>query len=273
MNPNTLCIFDRFIFALIKELEENGYVHIPGEFYTESMDFNAVWQLTRLAEAVEPDAYDPSGTRHRLFGSLLFDPDTGDIVRSNTKEYYQLGFNPEEEAPRKFASIPDYMLANPALLELIRRDWRVIQNEPLWRNFHFKVRVNLHVISYIPTPNNPSGSSPPDLHQDGEPYTFSHTLVYENVVGGAFLVTPANDDKEILFRKTCTKPLETVLVRDCDVMHGVTQIEVAKDGWPANARRSVLLVDFTPLAPKIAKAPQNTDEESGFSDGLAEDAS
>ncbi|KEF38678.1 2OG-Fe dioxygenase [Schinkia azotoformans MEV2011] len=116
------------------------------------------------------------------------------------------------------------------------------------------VHVGVHFVKLLVKNNGEKAvSSPNNLHQDGEPFTFAHLIKRENVVGAInAIATPKNagktlsevDKQELHATFEISNPLDSYGVYDPLVSHYVSPIEKGIKDKPGE--RSVILIDFQP---------------------------
>jgi hypothetical protein len=103
-----------------------------------------------------------------------------------------------------------------------------------------------------------AASSPAHLHQDGEPFTFVHLIVRDNAIGAVNSIAPPKcaglqpdevSSALIVTQFELTEILESYGVNDGKVSHHVSALARGPD--PGPGRRGVILVDFTPMIPRI----------------------
>src|SRR5262249_52591337 len=90
---------------------------------------------------------------------------------------------------------------------------------------------------------------PPRPHKDGEKVTAIILLARHNITGGKNWIY--DNDFEPLFGVTLSDVLDMAAVNDAKVHHHVQPVHVLPgeaEGW-----RTVLLIDFSPLARQIVK--------------------
>ncbi|MCY9786126.1 2OG-Fe dioxygenase family protein [Nocardiopsis sp. EMB25] len=173
-------------------------------------------------------------------------------------EYYQGDHNPEfTGARRQFPALRESATDNPLLRDLILFDFGQTEWSPV--DLMAPIHVGVHMINLVvDEAGQEAVASPNCLHQDGEPYTFAHLMYRDNVVGGGNTIapprcagmTPGEISEDLVMAEfELTKPLESYGVRDDKVSHYVAPIR--RGGDPRPGGRAILLVDFTPMAPRI----------------------
>lgn len=262
-----------------QEVRDQGYACMSGKALACPTRLQWAWEELKVSYAhLPPDRHSPDGNRFRRYSQLValpwcamfellppvWDPRVGEAVT----EYFQdASDNPTDGGQsRKFAALAPSQQQNPFLAWLIQADLRQLP----WatKELHKPLLVGIHQIKHVAEPGRPAVSSPDCLHQDGEPFTFVHLIERSaNVVGGINTIAPTcyknrqpSDvpPHDILAQFTLTNFLDSFVVADARVCHHVSAIDVmpapedatcsldGNSGW-----RSVLLIDFTPLVPRI----------------------
>ncbi len=194
--------------------------------------------------------YTPSN-RRLTFRPACVDPETGERYVPFT-----LGDENPEHAheTRRFAPMPNAMRDNPALLQLVRRDFELTPFAERATDDAFA--VTFHVIRQVVEPGGFAVSTPDLVHTDDVLLSFVHVIEREDVVGGVNLITkrehagkrwdavPIEDVHALV---TVTDPFSGYAFLDDKVGHYVSAIKAAsKDKAGA---RTILIVDFAPMRP------------------------
>jgi hypothetical protein len=178
-------------------------------------------------------------------------PPVWDRYRKQHITYYQQqgSFNPEHAGERRgFASLTELQSSNAFLRRLILGYFLTLP----W-TAHGRVLVGAHLVEFLVRPGYSVVSSPVNIHQDGEPFTFGMLVARADVTGGENIIaTPDSCGKSpdeipsanIRARFTLDKPLQGWVVDDRKVGHYVSPVAVEQDA--AVGRRTMLLIDFTP---------------------------
>jgi hypothetical protein len=121
------------------------------------------------------------------------------------------------------------------------------------------IHVGVHLIKLLVAAEGEEAfSSPNEIHQDGEPFVFTHLIYRQNAEGGENIFAapsyrgsqPADvppDDRIAEF--TLVKPLESYGVRDVLVSHYLGPIY--RGPGPEPGERAVILTDFVPMRQRI----------------------
>jgi hypothetical protein len=237
---------------------QQGYSFISGETLLSRKNVKS--DFCNLADAFEhckPDG----GNRRRYYGRYFIKPTLkGEELNLQylSSDYWQSSaLNPEAGGRlRSFASIPDKMLANKAMIELLKFDYSLVPFELIWNNFQRNpVEVGIHFIRMSATCDHPGISTPNSAHRDGEFFTFIHLIKREGVIGGDSLIySSIRSNGELirgplLYTRTMDRPLDTIIVWDRNVFHDITPVVVPEGLSGSEGVRDVILIDFSPYEP------------------------
>lgn len=211
-------------------------VVIPANLESEGARFFGEWQDLEL------DRYLRGGARfrRRRFAWFFFDAADERISRHPVETYFQpSGLNSYGGGiDRSFAPISQASGESPFLHHLIRFDFRQLPI-PEERQAQ-RWTVDVHQIRVEVNSDEEGLPTPEGMHRDGDDYVCAHLIARENVLGGESSVS--DDDGKVLARTTLSKPLDTLVVWDPFVLHGVTPIMPRERGMPA--LRDMLLIGF-----------------------------
>lgn len=193
---------------------------------------------------LEPDDYlkDDTRFRRRRFGLFYFVPIPGELLPLSEASYFQVteintyagGIN------RKFAPLLKPTLTNAFLYELITFNFRQL---PVERSMAYQSwKVDVHQIRIVASPEEKGEPTPEGIHRDGEDFGCIHLIRCENVVGG--VSTVYDNDRSPLVSCTLRHPMDSMLLWDPYVLHGVTPI--APKSPDKVALRDVLLIGYVP---------------------------
>ncbi len=219
-------------FALLSGAE----VVVPAEFEAERARFFGEWQDLEL------DRYLKGGARfrRRRFAWFFFDAADERISRHPVETYFQSsGLNSYSGGiDRSFAPLSRASGESPFLHHLIRFDFHQL---PIPAERHAqRWTVDVHQIRVEVNGDEEGLPTPEGMHRDGDDYVCAHLIARKNVLGGESSVS--DDDGKVLARATLCKPLDTLIVWDPFVLHGVTPIVPRECGTPA--LRDMLLIGF-----------------------------
>ena len=226
------------------ELESNHYsiitgkeILIPKYLKKEQHQFGKTW------ENLKKDNYlkDERSFRYRQFRYFHFSPISEEIIPFNPTPYYQ---PPEinqyaEGVDRKFDTMAAETLSNTFFQELIKFDFLQLPIEEYKKSEPWL--VDIHQVRIITNEIETGEPTPEGVHHDENDFVCIHLMKRENIKGGINGVY--NNNKELLENCTLTNNLDSIILWDPKVMHGVTPIypEI-----PENiAFRDVLLIGFT----------------------------
>jgi hypothetical protein len=189
-----------------------------------------------------PDNYlkDGSTFRKRRFALFYLLPRTEDLVPFPSTPYFQSSEinSYAGDIARKFARLLDKSLTNPFLHELIKSNFRQFPvdsdliDEP-WE-------IDVHQFRIIASQDEPGEPTPEGIHHDGDDFNCIHLIARQNVIGGVNSVY--DNDCNLLTSCTLRHPMDSMMVWDPYVMHGVTPIHPKNSSQPAY--RDVLVIGY-----------------------------
>jgi hypothetical protein len=100
--------------------------------------------------------------------------------------------------------------------------------------------VRMHQMRIVAQPDTPGLPTPEGIHQDGTDFHTLHLFRRDNVEGGE--TTIYGLDRSPTFRRTMRDVLDTLILEDPRIMHGVTPI-VPADGKTVG-KRDIFGIDF-----------------------------
>jgi hypothetical protein len=251
-NRNTLEVQGFVVFSCAAQLpaHESKFAEIEGAFLD-----------------LPPDPYGKAKHRYRRYSRATLIPWSRKIEwlpsrraedGSETSEYYQGNYNPSFAGKaRSFAALGENIRRNRLLDTLIWHDfdrtfWSPEEQDlPKHVGVHF---VKLMVDSSVET----ASASPEHLHQDGEAFTFAHLVGRENVIGGINTIAGPRcvgllpediTDRQVRACLELNKPLDSYGVCDQKVSHYLSAVR--RGLGMGSGHRSVILIDFTTLVPRI----------------------
>jgi hypothetical protein len=251
-----------------QSLRHDGFCRFAaGDIAPASVARDGIGRLQAAVEHLPIDSHAPSANRYRRYSNAIVLPWSRRLEwlpnRTGPEgpfaEYYQEAqFNSEFPAlVRQFHPLEEDLKQDPFLHAILWHDfdltawaWSDVQ---LARPF----AVGVHLVKMLAAEaGSRSTSSPNHLHQDGEPFTFVHLMLRDNVVGARTVVAhpgcvpkmPEDVDRSQIYADfELREPLESYGVHDVAVSHYVSGIERGPEDRPGI--RSALLTDFTPLVP------------------------
>ena len=226
------------------KLKTNKYVLIPKKEFIIPKHLNIHKKLLKKDwKKLGKDNYLKTGKsfRYRRFQYFYFLPVSGKIVAYAPTPYYQ----PAEinkyagDIDRKFDPLKSKTINNPFFQELIQFDFRqlpVSQKEKCepWM-------VDIHQIRTVATAVENGEPTPEGIHHDENDFVWTHLIKRKNIIGGTSGIY--SNDQKLLTSCTLHKNMDSIVLWDPKVMHGVTSMR-PKDPTK-NAIRYVLLICFT----------------------------
>ncbi|AOR34679.1 hypothetical protein BFF78_29755 [Streptomyces fodineus] len=256
---------------VLSRLLADGFTRYSSESFLSRVEHDDPGMLLKkLSDAfteLPADPYGRDANRYRRYGravyvpwehTLMWTPPVDDPAAGPVTVYYQGTHNPEHAGEhRRFAAVPAEVQANELLRQIILFDAaEAAQSEELRTGL---VHVGVHFVKLaVDTAEDEAVSSPNELHQDGEPFTFAHLISRDNVTGGVNVIAPPRcaglrpDEVagELLQAQfTLESPLDSYAVHDPQVSHYVSPVRRGPES--RRGERCVLLVDFTPYVPQI----------------------
>ncbi len=179
--------------------------------------------------------------RYRRFQYFYFLPDSGEILPFAPTPYYQ---PPEINSyaggiDRKFEPIKNKTINNPFFRELIQFDF---QQLPVSQKAKSKPWVvDIHQIRIVATTAECGEPTPEGIHHDDNDFGWIHLIKRKNITGGINSIY--SNDRKLLEECTLYKNMDSIVLWDPKVMHGVTSIH--SKNMTKTAFRDVLLIGFT----------------------------
>lgn len=217
-------------------------------------------------ENLPADRYGSATGRHRRYaqgvllpwtGDFHWMPDSADSAGPAASRYFQGENNPDfPGVVRAIPSITAPARHNPLLLDIVRFDFAQTYWDPL--DARWPLHVGVHFIRLSIDGDGQAVSSPDELHQDGEPFTFAHLMYRRNAQGGGNVIAepkcrgmqPADVPVDLILAEfELTAPLDSYGIADDKVSHYVAPIRKGPDSVPGE--RAMILVDFTVLTQRI----------------------
>jgi len=226
-----------------RDIARQGFAWIPQAAWSIACPLEPHWQ--RLGEDwdhLEPDQYLEHGAMFRLrrYGRYYWSP-TDDVLAALPREPY---FQPVDENPyaggieRNFAPLLPDTIQNPFLHALVRLTFGCL---PVAGNRQGKTwEVRVHQIRIVASPGKPGLPAPEGIHQDGTDFLTLHLVRRRNVVGGESTIYDL--DRKPIACYTMREPLDSFILEDPRIMHGVTPVHSADGLRPGT--RDLLGVDF-----------------------------
>jgi hypothetical protein len=201
------------------------------------------WQdMRRDWDHLERDEYLANGAtfRRRRYGRYCWSPWSQKLLPLTSEPYFQS----EEEntyaggIERAFAPLQPHTVDNPFLHALVHSTFACLPLDELKRREAWEVRI--HQIRIVASPDQPGLPAPEGIHQDGTEFLTLHLVHRHNIIGGESTIYDL--DRKPLQHFTLLESLDSLILEDARVMHGVTPVLPA-DGCTLGTR-DILGVDF-----------------------------
>ena len=189
------------------------------------------------------DAYMADGGRYRRrrFGVFRAPPGGGIVRKPHQPHYQSRDYNPLNGGiERWFEPVADATARNPALTAILQTSHALFDEmtpaelrPPAWH-------VEIHQFRIEARQGQEGRPTPEGMHRDGVDWVLVLMVRRENIASGE--TTIYDLVKRPLGSFTLTTPLDSALVDDSRVYHGVTPVEPLHPGHPAY--RDVLVVTF-----------------------------
>jgi hypothetical protein len=226
-----------------REITDRGFAWIPRTAWSLGPSLDSHWQ--RLAgdwDHLELDGYLAEGAKFRLrrYGRYTWSP-ADDALTALPHEPY---FQPEDEnsyaggIERDFAPLLPGTVHNPFLHALVSATFECLPLADDQRRKTWEVRI--HQIRIVAFPEEPGLPTPEGIHQDGTDYLTLHLVRRHNIAGGE--TTIYDLDRKPIWRGTLRETLDSLILEDPRIMHGVTPVQAGNGRTPGT--RDLLGVDF-----------------------------
>ncbi len=226
-------------------LQERHFAQLHAASYRLAEDLApAQRRLFREWDHLEPDRHLRSGAhfRRRRFALFYLHPGSDELLPLPSDSYFQsLEINPYAGGvDRRFAPIRPPVVRNELLQELIRLFFRQL---PIERDrLAHPWLVDIHQIRITATATDQGEPTPEGPHHDGEEFGVIQLIQRRNVAGG--ISTVYTNEGEPLSSCTLREPMDTLILWDPHVQHGVSPITPVDPDEPAI--RDTLLIGYDP---------------------------
>jgi hypothetical protein len=225
------------------DIAGQGFAWIPCAAWSIDPQLEPHWQ--RLCEDwdhLELDRYLESGAKFRLrrYGRYYWSPANDALAPLPVEPYFQ----PEDENPyaggitRDFAPLLPDTMHNPFLHALVRATFACLPIAGDRQDATWEVRI--HQIRIVASAEEPGQPAPEGIHQDGTDFLTLHLVRRHNIVGGVSTIYDL--DRKPIQRYTMRESLDSLILEDPRIMHGVTPVHSA-DGRTLGTR-DLMGVDF-----------------------------
>ena len=141
---------------------------------------------------------------------------------------------------RRFAPLSEKTFQNSFLLALIKANFRQFPIDDNRKKLSWIVDV--HQVRILGRLEELGEATPEGIHHDGEEFISVHLIKRENVKGG--LSGIYDNDRKLIESLTLKDPLDSILMWDPFVMHGVSLIKPENPDY--GAIRDTLLFGYNP---------------------------
>jgi hypothetical protein len=221
----------------------NGFAFVPGATMRaklEAMEPLADWNAFAASwNDLATDTYMADKGRYRKRRHAVFAAEaSGNIIRTAHQSHYQgLDYNPLNGGiQRWFEPVASGVGEGASLQSILRFARGLCDDLAVARGWHIEV----HQFRIEAKPNEAGKPTPEGMHRDGVDYAFVFLIRRENIRSGTTLIQ--NLAHKTLDHFTLINPLDTAIVDDTRVYHGVTPVEPLDASRPA--WRDVLVVTF-----------------------------
>jgi hypothetical protein len=211
-----------------REIVDRGFAWIPAAAWSIAPGIEPHWQrLVDDWDHLELDRHlEHAATfRRRRYGRYYWSPGRDELVAMAHQPYFQ----PEDENAyaggvlRDFAPLLPDTVENPFLAALVRCTFACLPVAADRRGRAWEVRV--HQIRIVATLEEPGEPAPEGIHQDGTDFLTLHLVRRRNIVGAASTIYDL--DRQPIASYTMQKPLDSFILEDPRIMHGVTPVHPA----------------------------------------------
>jgi hypothetical protein len=225
------------------DIARQGFAFIPRSQWLVGLQILTHWErLIDDWDHLETDRYLEHGATFRLrrYGRYYWSPDDHVLAALPQEPYFQ----PEDEnayaggIERVFAPLLPDTVNNPFVHALVRSTFACLPVADDRQGKTWEVRV--HQIRIVASPESPGSPAPEGIHQDGTDFLTLHLISRQNVKGGESTIYDL--DRKPIQRFTMMERLDSLILEDPRIMHGVTQVHSA-DGHNLGYR-DLLGVDF-----------------------------
>jgi hypothetical protein len=233
--------------ALHARMRRDGYAFVTAETMRALLDPQKLADWAAFAASwndLAPDSYLAASGRHRRRRHATFAAETGGkIQRQPHRPHFQsLAYNPlQGDIQRWFAPIRPLLADGPSMRRILEVSRNLFEPmAPQTRHWH----IEAHQFRIEARAGEPGEPTPEGTHRDGVDYVLVLLIDRDNIESGT--TTIHADHGGLLGSFTLTHPLDTALVDDARVSHGVTAVTAFDPARPAH--RDVLVVTFRDAA-------------------------
>lgn len=226
-----------------RELINQGYTYIPSEtlvFQLKEHSDRSKFILSYENLCLDQFMKDKGCYRKRRFGVFHYRPQLKEKLFFMGNDYF---FQSEKinllngGVKRIFEGLENSIGTNNYLRAIILNDINLLPTK-----FSNKdLTINVHQIRIETNTSFTGKPTPEGIHQDGHNFVAQHLIKKEGVSGGKSTIYNLNNNP--LFSTTLTNHMDTIIVNDPEVKHGVSSIKP----YFLSGYRDMLLIDFNIL--------------------------
>ena len=225
-------------------LQKRHFAQIDGACYRLADDLAvAQRRFFREWDHLEPDDYlrDGASFRRRRFALFYLNARSDELLPLPCDTYFQARDMNRYAGgiSRRFAPLNPTAVRNQFLHELIRLLFRQLPIGP--DRLSHPWLVDVHQIRITTTAQEQGEPAPEGPHHDGEEFGVIQLVQRRNVTGGT---TTVYSGEQPLWSCTLQEPMDTLLLWDPHVMHGVSPIRPLDPSEPGI--RDTLLIGYDP---------------------------
>jgi hypothetical protein len=226
-----------------RDLAEQGFAWIPRAAWSLGPRWEPHWQrLCADWDNLELDMYPAEGAKFRLrrYGRFQWSPAADALTPLPHKPYFQ-PMNENSYAgglERDFALLLPDTVHNPFLHALVHSTFACLPVAGDRQDATWEVRI--HQIRIVASAMVPGLPAPEGIHQDGTDFLTLHLVRRRNIEGGESTIYDL--DRRPIQCFTMREPLDSMILEDPRIMHGVTPV-VPADGQTLGTR-DLLGIDF-----------------------------
>jgi hypothetical protein len=228
-----------------QDLQQRGFSHVSADAFAALLGTEALADWPGFADSwndLGMDTYMADGGRYRRRRHAAFSVSNSGLRRKPHQPHYQSrDYNALNGGlERWFEPVTDAIGAHPSLVAILRASNTIFTDCTPPDRRPDSWHVEIHQFRIEARPGEAGQPTPEGLHRDGVDWVLVMLVRRQNVASGE---TSIHDlQKRRLGSFTLATPLESALVDDGRVYHGVTAIEPLTPGEPAY--RDVLVATF-----------------------------
>jgi hypothetical protein len=226
-------------------LREQGFAFVKADAMADVLQRAGLVDWAAFAESWNDlglDTYMADGGRYRRRRHAAFAVSAAGLARKPHQPHYQSrDYNPLNGGlARWFEPIRDEVAAHPAMGSILTSCFALFDGLTPLEIRPVAWHVEVHQFRIEARTGEEGRPTPEGLHRDGVDWVAVLLVARENIASG--MTTIHDRDRAPLGSFTLTQPLDSALVDDGRVFHGVTPVEPLDPSRPAY--RDVLVVTF-----------------------------